>query len=224
MGYPIDLFLGSTNHLRTPNQGIYFVFYGLGTSTGIDWSWTLASFRDQLRHWQQLLVTVVLESLLLYFLERATWTCTTWGIFRTFVYFLGGCLKQIQVIIWDYTIQYNENITIHEGISSNISTKGTTQGFEHCSYEPLTIPLLSGSFVGIIIEFKLIYQLFVWGLSTIHACWELEFLCYMTHSPNWSWFAGDHELPHDRNIYRPTSRWVKAWYMVYGHPSHKENP
>ena len=36
-------------------------------------------------------------------------------------------------IIWDYTIQYNENITIHEGISSNISTKGTTQGFEHCS-------------------------------------------------------------------------------------------
>lgn len=52
-------------------MGIYFVFYGLGTSTGIDWSWTLASFRDQLRHWQQLLVTVVLESLLLYFLERA---------------------------------------------------------------------------------------------------------------------------------------------------------
>ena len=102
-------------------------------ATGIDWSWTLASFRDQLRHWQQLLVTVVLESLLLYFLERATWKCTTWGIFRTFVYFLGGCLKQIQVIIWDYTIQYNENITIHEGISSNISTKGTTQGFEHCS-------------------------------------------------------------------------------------------
>jgi hypothetical protein len=132
-------------------------------------------------------------------------------------------------LVHDYRGLYK---SIYWGLSHSIkgipfSTnqyKGTTQGFEHCSYEPLTIPLLSGSFVGIIIEFKLIYQLFVWGLSTIHACWELEFLCYMTHSPNWSWFAGDHELPHDRNIYRPTSRWVKAWYMVYGHPSHKENP
>ena len=132
------------------------------------------------------------------------------------------------MMVHDYRGLYK---SIYWGLSHSIkgipfSTnqyKGTTQGFEHCSYEPLTIPLLSGSFVGIIIEFKLIYQLFVWGLSTIHACWELEFLCYMTHSPNWSWFAGDHELPHDRNIYRPTSRWVKAWYMVYGHPSHKES-
>ena len=52
-------------------MGSYLLFYGLGTSTSVDWLWTQEALREQGRHWQKLLVTLALEGFLLYLLQRA---------------------------------------------------------------------------------------------------------------------------------------------------------
>ena len=52
-------------------MGSYLLFYGLGTSTSVDWLWTQEALREQGRNWQKLMVTVALEGLLLYLLQRA---------------------------------------------------------------------------------------------------------------------------------------------------------